>query len=77
MYFVDTKNVIRKTKLYRLLIRARNVLISFSVSISSRDFFFSSLKPGGGGGLLYTPSPTLNRGGMHTPIPPLSIFSRH
>ena len=48
MYFVDTKNVIRKlldhTSLMKdealQIIRARNVLISFSVSISSGDFFF-------------------------------------
>ena len=52
------------------IIRARNVLIVFSVSISSRDFFSSLKVTWGGGGRLYTPSPTLNRGGMHTPIPP-------
>ena len=56
--FLPLKRIIRKL-MYKLLehiilkdealhiIRARNVLIVFSVSISSRDFF-SSLKPGGG-----------------------------
>ena len=37
------------------------------------EIFFLSLKPGGGGDDCTHHPPTLNRGGMHPPIPLLSM----
>ena len=77
--FLPLKRIIRM--MYKLLdhtilkdetlqiIRARNVLIVFSVFISSRDFFFIT-KTWGGGRQLYTPAPHLKSRGMHTPHSP-------
>ena len=49
------------------IIRARNVLISFSVSYFQQRFFFSSLKPGG---MIVHTIPQLKSRGMHPPPPP-------